>query len=340
MQQHVFPATFIGAIRNARVNMSPLNQPFVERRVHVEDGYGRPVHSLRISVTQACDLRCDHCHKEGQSRSSEEMTPGEIERLVGIAKTAGVRKVKLTGGEPLMRPDITDVVSKVSALVEEVSLTTNGQKLATLADSLKSSGLSRVNVSLHSRDPEVYRRLCGAGSVGSIVGGISKAVSVGLNPVKVNMVVFKGVNEHAIDDMTRFCAEAGATLQLIEYEASREGAKDRNFTERFYSLAEVEKSLSERASEVDFNELHRRRRYTVKADGRKVVVEVVRPMHNTEFCAHCTRIRLSSDGKLKPCLLDPAGEVDVLSPMRRGASDEELKSLFVEAVSRRRPYWR
>lgn len=296
--------------------------------------------SLRVSVTQSCDLNCDHCHKEGQSRSYEEMTPGEIERLVRISTGIGIQKVKLTGGEPLMRSDIADIIRRVSALVREVSLTTNGQKLAGVADDLRSAGLARVNVSLHSRDPAVYRRLCGAGSVDSIVGGISKAVSAGLNPVKVNMVVFKDVNEHAIDDMTRFCADAGAILQLIEYEASKEGSKDRSFSKRFYSLADVERRLSEQALQVDFNELHRRRRYTILSDGRRVVVEVVRPMHNTEFCAHCTRLRMSSDGKLKPCLLDASGEVDVLSPMRSGASDEELKSLFMEAVSKRRPYWR
>ncbi|MCU0860204.1 MAG: GTP 3',8-cyclase MoaA [Thermoplasmata archaeon] len=305
-----------------------------------KDGYGRPVRSIRISVTQSCDLNCNHCHKEGQARSTVEMTPEEIERLVRVSKGIGVRKVKLTGGEPLMRGDILDIVNRVSGLVSEVSLTTNGMKLASMADGLKAAGLARVNISLHSRDPAVYKMLCGTDSVGPVVESISKAVSAGLSPVKVNMVVFKGVNDGAIEDMMRFCAATGSTLQLIEYEASREGSKDGDFAARFFPLAETEKRLADQALEVDFNELHRRRRYTVHVDESRVTVEVVRPMHNTEFCAHCTRIRLSSDGRLKPCLLDASGEVDVLTPLRAGASDAELKALFADAVSKRRPYWR
>jgi len=304
-----------------------------------EDHYGRSVRSLRLSVTQNCDLKCSHCHKEGQKPSSDEMTLEEIGRLARISARLGIRKVKITGGEPLMRSDIVEVVRRLSGTFSEVSLTTNGQKLAGFVDELKDAGLARVNVSLHSRDREVYRRLCGTTSVGSVIDGISKAVSAGLTPVKVNMVVLKGVNDDAIDDMVRFCAEAGAILQLIEFEASREGSRSRDFQKHYFSLAEMERHLAEQALRVDFNELHRRRQYTIQPDGHKVAVEVVRPMHNTEFCAHCTRLRMSSDGRLKPCLLDPSGEVDVLSPMRSGASDDELRELFLQVISRRRPYW-
>jgi len=304
------------------------------------DPYGRSVGGLRLSVTQRCDLNCSHCHKEGQRPSAEEMTPEEIGRIARVSASIGIRRVKLTGGEPLMRPDISEIVRLVSGAVSEVSLTTNGQKLAGFVDGLKGAGLARVNISLHSRDREVYRRLCGSTSVGSVVDGVTKAVAAGLNPVKVNMVIFKGVNDDAIDDMIQFCAGTGTILQLIEYEATREGAGTREFQERHFPLADVEKRLAEQAFEVQLNELHRRRRYTIQPDGRKVVVEVVRPMHNTEFCAHCTRLRMTSDGRLKPCLLDPSGEVDVLTPMRAGAADEELRALFLEAVSKRRPYWR
>jgi len=122
---------------------------------HMVDGYGRPVKSLRLSVTQSCDLKCNHCHREGQVRSSKEMTSEEIERLVKVSGGVGIRKIKLTGGEPLMRPDIVDIVRRVSSAVSEVSLTTNGQRLASLANDLKAAGLARVNISLHSRDPAV-----------------------------------------------------------------------------------------------------------------------------------------------------------------------------------------
>ena len=294
---------------------------------------------MRVSVTQRCDLACDYCHKEGQVPSSTEMTPSEIERLVRVATTLGVRKVKITGGEPLMREDITEIIARVSSLLSEVSLTTNGFHLDDLAHGLKAAGLARVNVSLHTLNSTVYRSLCGVDLSPSVVRGIESAVKTGLNPVKVNMVVLKGYNEYEIDDMIDFCARAGAILQLIEYEASREGAQKDQFKRRFYSLKGVEQDLERRATGIAHNELHRRKQYSIVANGREARVELVRPMHNTEFCANCTRIRLSSDGRIKPCLLDRNGELDVLGPLREGAPDSSLKEMFLRVVAARRPYW-
>jgi len=306
----------------------------------VEDLFGRQVKSLRLSITQRCDLACAHCHREGQAPSADEMTPDEILKLVEIGSSLGIRKVKITGGEPLMRPDVTSIVAGISPLLKEVSLTTNGLRLSDLAGPLKSAGLSRVNVSLHSLVPERYASFCGVDATGSVVRGIEAAISSDLNPVKVNMVVFKGENEDEIHPMMEFCARVGATLQLIEYEADRERSNGCAFSRRYYPLRDLEDSLAKDALSVSVNELHRRRRYDVRADGGIVTVEVVRPMHNTEFCSNCTRIRMSSNGLLKPCLLDSSGAVDVLKPLRSGASDDEIKALFVKAIGNRRPYWR
>lgn len=303
------------------------------------DPHGREVKSLRLSVTQRCDLACAHCHREGQTPSTCEMTLEEIERLVRIAASIGVRKVKLTGGEPLLRVDIVKIVSAISPLVAEVSLTTNGSHLAEMAHPLRKAGLRRVNVSLHTLDPDRFSKLCGVNRVAEIIGGIEESVHAGLNPVKVNMVVFKGENNGEIQSMIDFCGEIGAILQLIEYEADRDSANGDHFTERFFSLGSVEEMLSRQSMDTSVNELHRRRRYKIRANSGFVTVEVVRPMHNTEFCANCTRIRMSSDGRLKPCLLDPNGEVDVLTPLRRGATDPQLKELFLEAIQKRKPYW-
>ena len=268
------------------------------------------------------------------------MTPSEIERLVRVAASAGVKKVKLTGGEPLMREDLSEIIQRLSRLVSEVSLTTNGYSLKDNARDLKDAGLNRINVSLHTLNKDVYSRICGVDMVDSVVRGIRSAVAAGLAPVKVNMVVLKGFNESDIGSMMRFCAETGAVLQLIEYEASREGAKEEDFKKRFYSLVGVEEDLRSKAVNIFHNELHRRGRYQVKADGGLVTVEVVRPMHNTEFCQNCTRIRLSSDGILKPCLMEKSGELDLLRPLRKGASDSDLRELFMKGVAARRPYWR
>lgn len=303
------------------------------------DPYGREVKSLRISITQRCNLACDHCHREGQDPHPVEMSPSEIERLVGIAASLGVRKVKITGGEPLLREDILEVVSRIAPLVKEVSLTTNGTGLAGLALPLKRAGLSRVNVSLHTLDPGLYRRICGADLSAQVQEGIKASVAAGLNPVKVNMVVLKGENDEEVRAMMDFCAKTGAVLQLIELEASRESSRAPEFASRYCSLRQLEDSLSHEAVQVSENELHRRRRYTVRANGGYVTVEVVRPMHNTEFCANCTRMRMTSDGLLKPCLLDPSGNVDTLTPLRSGFSDDRLRGLFLAAVANRRPYW-
>jgi cyclic pyranopterin phosphate synthase len=267
------------------------------------------------------------------------MTPEEIERLVRIAASIGVRKVKLTGGEPLLREDIVEIVSRISPLLAEISLTTNGSRLSDMAPHLRKAGLRRVNVSLHTLDPDRFRRLCGIDMVAEVIGGIEESVRAGLNPVKVNMVVLKGENSEEIQTMIDFCGSVGAVLQLIEYEADRDSANGDHFAERFFSLGRIEDSLSRQSMDTSVNELHRRRRYKVRANGGFVTVEVVRPMHNTEFCANCTRIRMSSDGKLKPCLLDPNGAVDVLTSLRQGATDQQLKELFLEAIRKRRPYW-
>jgi len=304
------------------------------------DPFGREIRSLRISVTQRCDLACDHCHREGQTPSSDEMSPAEVERLVRIAAELGVRKAKLTGGEPLVRDDITDIVSRISPHLREVSMTTNGTRLRELAADLKKAGLRRVNVSLHTLDPSRYRAICGRDALDRVIQGIRAAREAGLDPVKVNMVVLRSINDDEIEPMLRFCGKAGAILQLIEYESDREGANGCTFARRYYSLAGVEDSLRARAAEVSVNELHRRRRYRIPDNGTPAEVEVVRPMHNTEFCANCTRMRLSSDGLLKPCLLDGDGTVDVLTPLRSGASDATLAELFARAVGNRRPYWR
>lgn len=303
------------------------------------DPFGRSVRSLRLSVTQRCDLACEHCHHEGQTISSKEMTPAEIERIVEVGSSLGIRKVKITGGEPMMRDDIVEIVRRISRRVHEVSLTTNGLDLDVKSEELRSAGLTRVNISLHTLDPDRYARFCGKNRLDRVLMGVESAVRSGLNPVKVNMVVFKDENESEIRQMIEFCSKARATLQLIEYEANREESNGCNFTRRFYSLEAVEKDLAKRSVRTTLNELHRRRRYDILLPEGPVTVEVVRPMHNSEFCSYCTRIRVSSDGLLKPCLLEHSGHVDVLTALRNGANDRELHKLFQKAVGNRKPYW-
>jgi len=300
------------------------------------DRYGRPTLNLRISVTQRCNLRCPYCHREGEAHPSIEMTAGEIVRITRTAAALGITGVKLTGGEPLLRADILQIVEGIAGLpgVRDLSMTTNGALLAQQAEALHRAGLDRVNVGLPTLRPGAFRRLTG-GSLEDVVGGVKAAVKAGLRPVKLNMVVLRGFNEAEVPELVRFAEESGAILQLIELEPV-------NLEEAYYSryycpLEGLESGFKERAVEVRARrDMQNRRVYTLP-EGK---VEVIRPTENTEFCAHCTRLRLTSDGKLKPCLMRGDNLVDILTPLRAGADDKTLISLFTEAIERREPYYR
>jgi len=304
------------------------------------DRFGRPVTNLRISLTQDCNYRCFFCHREGQRfLAKNEMTPEEIERLVRIASRLGVRKVKLTGGEPTVREDILEIVRRIKPYVVDLSMTTNGSRLKELAKPLAEAGLDRVNVSLHSLKPDVYRRITGVDMLETVLEGIEEAVKY-LSPVKLNMTVMKGLNDGEIWDMVDFAAKTETILQLIELEAPREVEETAFFRRYFYPLKPVERELEKRAVETRERRMHRRKKYFIPTDHGIAEVEVVRAMHNTIFCANCTRLRVTSDGKFKTCLLRNNDLIDFVTAMRSGASDDEIVDIFRKAVLMREPYWK
>jgi len=304
----------------------------------MQDGFGREASSLRISVTQQCNLGCFFCHKEGEDPSSiGPMSREEIRALVEIGSKLGIRNVKITGGEPLLRPDIADVVGDISGYLEEVSLVTNGTLLRPIARALKDSGLSRVNVSLHSLDRENYRRIAGNDQLRAVVEGIDAALENDLRPVKLNVVVLRGINDSEVGGMIEFAAEKGAILQLIELQ--RMGG-DEWFEGNYLDLSSLEAQLRKEATGVCERAFQRRRKYILLRGGRRVEVEVVRPMHNSTFCMNCTRLRTTSDGRLKPCLMRNDNLVEFISLMRRGAGEQQLSGAFQEAIRRREPYWK
>jgi len=300
------------------------------------DDFGRPVENLRISVTQKCNFNCIYCHREGYPFNCKtEMKPEEIERIVKIAASLGVYGVKLTGGEPLLRDDIVDITRRISSVpgIKDVSMTTNGFLLAHYADQLKKAGLTRVNVSLNTLKPERFRFITSVNAHKKVIDGILRAIEVGLNPVKVNVVLLKGVNDDEIDDLICFTGKHDLILQIIELEEFG----DEEFYEQYHlDLSNVEKYLEKRAEKIVVRRMQHRKKYFL-VNGAEV--EVVKPMHNTEFCLHCNKIRLTSDGKLKPCLFRNDNLVDILSPMRKGEDDEYLKNLFIKAVKKRRPFF-
>jgi cyclic pyranopterin phosphate synthase len=304
----------------------------------LKDDYGRPLLNLRVAITKKCNLKCSYCHGEGEERSAEksngEMTISEIVRIVKIAVGLGVSRVKLTGGEPLMRQDVAEITRSIAALpgLADLSITTNGTSLEPLAESLHTGGLRRVNINLPTLDEEVYHKLTG-GKVEDALRGVKAAVEVGFHPVKLNMLVLKDTNETAVPEMIEFACETGTILQLIELEPIN--MSDTYYSLNHRSLEEYEAMLKDKAVKVETRQYMQNRRIY---DLRNVKVEVIRPTENTEFCLHCTRLRLTSDGKLKPCLMRNDNLVDILTPMRDGASDQELTELFMLANKKRKPY--
>lgn len=290
----------------------------------LHDDYGRPVTNLRISLTPRCNLRCIYCHAEGEVEPDGEMSLEEIREILRVAEKIGIRSVKFTGGEPLLRRDILDIVRAVPPGIES-SLTTNGTLLADLAQGLKDVGLSRVNVSLDTLRPERYREIAGRDLLPKVLEGIRAAIDAGLTPVKLNMVLLKGINEDEIDDFLAFVREdKNIILQVIELmefnECHMHGDVDR-----------LEKEIAEHSKEILTRRMHHRKKYCL--DGAEV--EVVRPLHNTEFCAYCNRLRVTSDGKLKPCLLRTDNHIDI-----RGRKGAELEALFEKAVKAREPFFK
>jgi len=266
------------------------------------------------------------------------MTPQEIGRIVRVTNIFGVKRVKLTGGEPMLRCDIEQILEQIKSVpIEEISMTTNGTRLNRLAGVLKKKGLNRVNVSLHSLREETFKLLTQACKMKETLESIEIAIEAGLRPVKINVTILKGINDAEVDDLIEFSRELGGgrtnILQLIELVPSIP-----TFYETFHmDLGSIEQRLKSRAVVVSERILHRRPRYELE---NGVCVEVVRPMHNPSFCMGNNRIRITYDGKFKPCLLRNDNHVDFLTIMRKGASDEELVGLYRKAVDLREPFFR
>jgi len=292
--------------------------------VTLRDPYNRPVSNLRVSLTPKCNLSCIYCHKEGEESPKDQLSVEEIAEILRVAAKFEIRSVKFTGGEPLLRRDLLEIIRSVPDTME-ASLTTNGTLLADLAFRLKEAGLRRVNVSLDSLDSETYKKITGIDRLADVLDGITAAVDAGLTPVKLNMVVLEGINDTEIDDFLAYVrGNRNLVLQLIEL---------MHFNDCNYhgDLHGLEDSLASRSKQIITRRMHHRKKYCL--DGAEV--EVVRPLHNTEFCAFCNRLRVTSDGKLKPCLLRTDNHIDIRA--REGA---ELEDLFRKAVALREPFYK
>jgi cyclic pyranopterin phosphate synthase len=248
----------------------------------------------------------------------------EITKIAQLCYNEGVTKVKFSGGEPLLRKDIRKVIEALPPF-EDISMTTNGQLLSERIDDVE--GLDRINVSVDTLNAAIYKKLTG-GKIENVLRGIDAALEADLTPVKLNMVVMDGINDREIGEMIRFVQGKEMVLQLIELM----DFKDRSL--RGSNLSVIESTLDGLSNRTTANTLHNRKRFEID----NAEIEIVRPIDNTEFCMNCNRLRVTSDAKLKPCLLRNDNLVDV-----RGIdklSDERALKLIESAVARREPYFK
>jgi cyclic pyranopterin phosphate synthase len=307
----------------------------------VRDLLGRPMRDLRISVMDRCNFRCPYCmpretfHERYRFlRSSERLDFGEITRVARLGTRLGVRKARITGGEPLLRPGIADLVAELSTLegLEDIALTTNGVLLAQHAAELKGNGLHRVTVSLDSLDPAVFAMMSGGfGGLEQVLEGIEAALDAGLDPVKVNTVVKRGVNDHTVLDLLERFRGSRVIVRLIEY--MDVGNRNDWHAAEVVSSAELLRRIGERWPVTPVpgprGQVAKRFRYDDGAGELGFISSVSAP-----FCAGCSRARLSSEGSLFMCLFAANG-LDLRAPLRAGATDEELLEIIRGAWSQR-----
>jgi len=266
------------------------------------------------------------------------MSPEEIERIVRVLRRFGVEYIKLTGGEPMLRRDIVEIVSRIKGVgVREISMTTNGTNLEKLAYKLKDAGLSRVNISLHSLKRDRYRFITRVDALDKTLRAVNAAINAGLLPVKLNIVLLKGINDDEIWEIIDYSYQLGGnktnTVQFIELLNIDEAIYEKYHVE----LDGIEARIKERAVDIRYRKLHNRPVYLLD---NGVQVEFVKPMFNHAFCMGDDRIRITYDGKFKPCLMRNDNLVDFISAMRNGATDEQLAKLYIRAIMNREPFFK
>lgn len=296
------------------------------------DAYGRHVSDLRVSLSDRCNFHCLYCHNEGlgdtrgpADPADGEMSADEVVRLLRVAREFDITRVKLTGGEPLLRRDLERIVAAVSPFME-VSLTTNGSLLAGRAQALADAGLARVNISIDSLDARHFRRVR-RGSLEPVLAGLEAALAAGLAPVKINTVLLDETLGE-LPELVDFVAQRkGLELQLIEVMPEIRA----DMATRRVDLASVRAWLAERAAAHAQRSMHHRDVYLLE---NGATVELVAPVGNAEFCANCHRVRVTHDGQLKGCL----NRLDDYVPTR-GLDEDGLRAAFRQVVANRRPFY-
>jgi len=302
---------------------------------NLRDTYGRVIDYLRVSVTSRCDLRCVYCTPGPRPRTAgDELRDEEILRVVRAAARLGVRRVRLTGGEPTLRPGLTGLVESIAAIegIEEVSLTTNGLRLSGMAAELRRAGLQRVNVSLDSLRPDRFRRITRGGELPRVLDGLAAAEAAGLAPLKLNVVVVRGLNDDELVELAGLTVEHLWHVRFIELmPIGNQGDWGAEFplpADRFLPVQEMRHRLAELTLEPAEAPSGAGPARTFRLRGAQGTVGFIAPL-GQRFCHACNRLRLTSDGRLRPCLLAGA-DLSIRGALRSGAP---LEPLLLRAVA-------
>lgn len=305
------------------------------------DAHNRTIRDLRISLTDRCNFRCFYCLPNGEpplARKETILTFEEIERIARVFVSLGIEKIRLTGGEPLIRRDVPELVRKLSPLkpaLSDIALTTNGFDLPRHAQALKAAGLDRVTISLDSLDPKNFEDITGVDALAKVLDAISGAREFGFEPVKINAVIVRGRNDHEIVDLARFARENNVSMRFIEFmplDSGDEWDRDlvvsgREIRETIATAFPLELIDATRGSETSW-------KYRF-ADGSPGEIGIIAPVTEM-FCGQCSRIRLTADGQIRTCLFSTV-EHDLRSVVRSGADDDEIADFIHAVVMKKEP---
>lgn len=298
------------------------------------DSFQRRIDYLRLSVTDRCDLRCTYCIPKGFKGFQEPaswLRFDEIERVVGAFTDLGVRRVRLTGGEPLLRRDLAKLAAKLTALpgLDDLSLSTNATQLDKHARALRDAGVARLNVSLDSLRPERFATITNGGKLEKVLAGLAAAKAVGFAPIKINTVVMGGVNDDEIDDLIAYCGANEFSLRLIE--TMPMGATGRSASGQYVDLQDVRRRLEQRYELIPTAMPGGGPARYVKLRETGLTIGFITPM-SQHFCATCNRVRLSVDGTLYLCL-GQEEKLELRPLLRAGINDEDLQAAILQAIA-------
>jgi cyclic pyranopterin phosphate synthase len=324
------------------------------------DPFQRTITYLRISLTDRCNLRCVYCMPEAGIKfvpREQILTLEEIARIVRIAAGMGLRRVRLTGGEPLVRNGITQLVRWIAETpgIEDISLTTNGMVLASYAEELARAGLKRVNVSLDTLRPDRFREITRHGDVAAVHEGIAAARAAGLSPIKINVVVMREVNDDEAADIARTTMEEDWEVRFIELmpfmDEQETCIKDTSLVLGFVPTREVRRQIEAALGPLEpaATKSGGGPAQYFRLPGAKGLIGFISPLTEHQFCAGCNRMRLTAEGQIRPCLLTDH-EVDLKETLRSGGSDDDLRARILLALETKpdahhlwdgnRPKWR